>query len=352
MRAYIRSASTITAQHTFEQSELLNEVVSYDTPRLKAIEPDYKQYLDPKAIRRMSRIVKMGLTTAKDALQKAGVEQPDAILTGTAYGCLEDTGVFLRGMISQNEQDLSPTAFIQSTHNTVGAQIALNLKCHQYNNTFVHKGFSFEHALIDALLLLAEGDAQQVLAGAIDELTDDSFNILNRFDLYKNDTVNTSTLYTDSSTGTIAGEGAAFFVLSSTPQTEDVAILEDLKIFYNPENATDVQLQITRFLDKQSLKAEDISLVLTGKNGDKETDQFIDLYTNAIFETSQLCACKNLFGEFPTVSGAALWLGTEILKHQAVPETLKINVSAPLKKLLIINQYKNKYFSLMLLSAV
>ncbi|PTQ99673.1 beta-ketoacyl synthase-like protein [Mucilaginibacter yixingensis] len=352
MRAYIRSASAITAQNTFEQEQLLSDVINYDTARLKAVEPDYKQYLDPKAIRRMSRIVKMGLTTAKDALQQAAVDQPDAIVTGTAYGCLEDTGVFLRGMIGQQEQDLSPTAFIQSTHNTVGAQIALNLKSHRYNNTFVHKGFSFENALIDALLLMAEGDAQQVLAGAIDELTDDSFNILNRFDLYKNGDINTAVLYANPSAGTIAGEGSAFFVLGSTPKDGDMCVLDAMEIFYNPESAADVQQKITAFLAAQSLTSADINVVLTGKNGDEKTDQFIDQYTNGIFDGSQLCAYKHLFGEYPTVSGPALWLGAEVLKKQAVPDALAASTNAPLNKLLLINQYKNKYFSLMLLSAV
>jgi len=352
MKAYIRSASAITAQNTFEQEQLLNEIINYETARLKAIEPDYKQYLDPKAIRRMSRIVKMGLTTAKDALQQAGVDQPDAIVTGTAYGCLEDTGVFLRGMIGQQEQDLSPTAFIQSTHNTVGAQIALNLKCHRYNNTFVHKGFSFENALIDAMLLLAEGDAQQVLVGAIDELTDDSFAILNRFDLYKTGDVNTATLYTEPSAGTIAGEGSAFFVLDSAPKNGDLCALGAIEIFYNPESAADVQQKITAFLSAQSLTAGDINLVLIGKNGDEKTDQFVDQFANGLFNDLQLCAFKHLFGEYPTVSGPALWLGAEVLKNQAVPKGLTASVNTPLNKLLIINQYKNKYFSLMLLSAV
>ena len=58
--------------------------------------------------------------------------------------------VFLRKMIEFEEKMLSPTAFIQSTHNTVGAQIALLLKCHHYNNTIVHRAFSFENALTEA----------------------------------------------------------------------------------------------------------------------------------------------------------------------------------------------------------
>ena len=75
------------------------------------------------------------------------VEMPGGIIVGTAYGCLQDTEIFLTTMIEYNEEMFTPTAFIQSTHNTIGAQIGLMLQCHNYNNAFVHSGFSFESAL-------------------------------------------------------------------------------------------------------------------------------------------------------------------------------------------------------------
>ena len=100
----------------------------------------------------MSRIIKMGVRRM-ECLKEAGVENPGAIITGTAYGCLADTESFLTKMVENKEELLTPTAFIQSTHNTVGAQIALMLKCHNYNNTFVHRGFSFENALLDAIII-------------------------------------------------------------------------------------------------------------------------------------------------------------------------------------------------------
>src|SRR5690606_5551866 len=118
------------------------------------VDPDYKQWIDVKQIRRMSRVVKMGVAAANLSLEAAGLTAPDAIITGTAYGCLDDTGVFLKKMVEQQEEMLTPTAFIQSTHNTVAGQIALLLQCHGYNNTFVNRGFSFENALLDAMMIL------------------------------------------------------------------------------------------------------------------------------------------------------------------------------------------------------
>ncbi len=94
----------------------------YEQVRLATVDPDYKQWIDVKQIRRMGRVVKMGVGAANLSLEAAGVTAPDTIITGTAYGCLDDTGVFLTKMVNQQEEMLTPTAFIQSTHNTVARQ--------------------------------------------------------------------------------------------------------------------------------------------------------------------------------------------------------------------------------------
>src|SRR5206468_11480781 len=133
----------------------------------------------------MSHVIKMGVSAAKECLINGKVEMPGAIITGTAFGCMEDTVTFLTRIIEQEEELLPPTAFIQSTHNTVAAQIALMLQCHAYNNTFVHKGVSFEHALFDGIMLLNENEADNVLVGGIEEMVDTSFKVLTRLGLYK-----------------------------------------------------------------------------------------------------------------------------------------------------------------------
>ncbi|MCH5599877.1 beta-ketoacyl synthase chain length factor [Niabella ginsengisoli] len=204
---YILSTSVVSPQASFE--EMMKEPANYNGDKLTCIEPDYTKYVDAKLIRRMSRIIKMGVAAASEALAQADVQMPDAIITGTAYGCLTDTDQFLTRMVEFKETLLSPTAFIQSTHNTVAAQIALMLKCHNYNNTYVHRGSSFEAALTDAVSLLEEGEAKNVLIGAADEITDKSHAILKRFGLYKTEGESLSLI--DSNTkGTMAGDGSAF----------------------------------------------------------------------------------------------------------------------------------------------
>ena len=75
---------------------------------------------------------------------------------------------------------LNPTPFIQSTFNTVGAQIALLRGLHCYNTTSAHRWTSFENALTDAALRIGAGWSQAVLVGAFDETTPSVEKVLQR----------------------------------------------------------------------------------------------------------------------------------------------------------------------------
>ncbi len=351
MKLYIRATGNISAQKTFGHPTVLQEIVKFEGPRLRCVEPDYSTIIDVKLIRRMSRIIKMGVAAAKECLQEAGIENPDAIVTGTAYGCLEDTGSFLKKMVEQNEEMLTPTAFIQSTHNTIGAQIALLLQCHNYNNTFVHRGFSFESALLDAIMLLKEGAANNVLAGGIDEITDISYQILSRFGIYKRENIYNTDLYKTPSKGSIAGEGAAFFLLSNKETAKNCAVLEGLYTFYKPANQNEIEKEIQSFLSAQSLTIKDIDIVCAGKNGDSSGDSIYEQLGKNIFDKSVVADYKYLCGEYPTSTAFALWLATLAVKNGQWPVAQVASLKQPIKRVLIYNHYQNIHHSLLLLSA-
>ena len=354
MKIYIRSSACISAQKTFGTNNFLTDVVEYNSTRLQAIEPDYKEFIDPKLIRRMSHVIKMGVTAAKECLIKGDIEMPGAIITGTAFGCIEDTVTFLKRIIEQDEELLPPTAFIQSTHNTVAAQIALMLKCHAYNNTFVHKGISFESALFDAIMLLKEQEADNILVGGTEEMVDTSYTVLTRLGLYKRHPVSNLSLYKADSKGTIGGEGAAFFLLTDKPSPDNLAELTGVTTFYKPNDALDIEKRITVFLAAHSLKPSDIDLVISGKNGDVRNDEIYKVLGNSIFKNIAVANYKHLCGEYTVASSFALWLASNIIKKEKVPSAVLENKSklpAP-KRILIYNHYQNKYHSLMLVSAI
>jgi 3-oxoacyl-(acyl-carrier-protein) synthase len=352
MKLYIRATGNVSPQRTFGHPPFLAEPVLQTGNRLRCVEPDYRSFIDAKLIRRMSRIIKMGVAAAMECLQEAGTAEPEAIVTGTAYGCMEDTGVFLEKMISNREEMLTPTSFIQSTHNTVGAQIALMLGCHRYNNTFVHKGFSFESALLDSMMQILDGDAEQVLAGSVDEITDTSHAVLSRFGLYRNDETSNLDIIRNPAKGTIAGEGAAFFLLSGNPSSNDYATLDAVSTFYKPENENIVHEQVSAFLSANHVTAADIDLVITGKNGEINGDKIYDQVTSALFANKPETAYKHLCGEYPTSTSFAMWVAANILKSGILPPVL--NVSQPpekISKILVYNHHQLNHHSLFLFSA-
>ncbi|GAB3420476.1 beta-ketoacyl synthase N-terminal-like domain-containing protein [Niabella aquatica] len=335
---YIKATGAVSPQQDFET--MMTAPANYQGDKLRCIEPDYTKYVDAKLIRRMSRIIKMGVAAASETLLQAGIKSPDAIITGTAYGCLADTDQFLTRMIEFEETLLSPTAFIQSTHNTVAAQIALMLQCHNYNNTYVHRGASFEAALTDAVSLLEEGEARNVLVGAADEITDKSHAILKRFGLYKTETE--SLLLTDSNTkGTMAGEGAAFFVLDKNKHGA-LARLTAFKNYYNPEMPA---TSLTEgFLKENNIPVEDIDLVITGNNGNSgENIHYSELIRN-LFSKNKVITYKQYCGEYPTSISFALWMASHILKEKKFGEAAVTNI-------LVYNNYLQRYPALYLLSA-
>ncbi|HZZ75509.1 MAG TPA: beta-ketoacyl synthase, partial [Puia sp.] len=96
MSAYIISAGNISPQHSMDLENFFKWRVETSNDFFNALEPDYSTFVDSKMIRRMSRIVKMGVAASSTCLRNAGVDMPAAILTATAYGCLEDSASFLR----------------------------------------------------------------------------------------------------------------------------------------------------------------------------------------------------------------------------------------------------------------
>jgi len=340
---YIRAAGNISPQHSLDPALFFKVRKHTATNYFKVVEPEYEGFVDSKMIRRMSRIVKMGVASALTCLRSAGIEMPGAIVTATAYGCLEDTSSFLRRMIEFEETMLSPTAFIQSTHNTVGAQIALILKCHQYNNTIVHRAFSFENALTEAALLLEE-DMGPLLVGAVDEITDDRHAILTRFGLYK-----PTGGISQSFAGNIAGEGAAFFLLDKDPDHHPVARIRGLQTLYGPEDQDRVRKFVLDFLQNHGITRDQIDLVLSSHTGNAERDEPDRNLLEALFPQKPFFPFKSLCGDYPTASGFAVWLAALLLREQKQPDWM-MSVPFPLNHVLIHHRSGKPHHSLFLIS--
>ena len=349
---YINGTGCISPQMTFDSGHFLDEVKPIESNRLKCIDPNYREFIPADMIRRMSRIIRMGVAASSIYLRKAGSSMPDAIITGTGLGCVEDTEKFLSTMILNKEEFLTPTAFIQSTHNTIGAQIALLLKCHNYNFTYVHRGNSFECALLDGMTRIISGKSGTVLLGGADELTDNSFTIMQRLGMWKRKPVNNLQLLEDNSKGTIAGEGAAFFLLSGEKKENSYARITDAATFIYPEDTGEVVLRIRDLLLRNRVDPGEIDLLVTGMNGNPADDGIYHEVSENLFPETGLAWFKHLCGEYHTSGSFALWLAAMILKNKRIPEVVKLRGPSgnEIKRILIYNHYGNINHSLILVS--
>ena len=347
---YINGLGNVSPQKTTDNSRFLYDIVRAQSNRLSCIEPNYRDFISPDILRRMGRLIKMGVVSSKICLADAGCILPDAIITGTGLGCLEDTEKFLSIMIRNKEELLTPTSFIQSTHNTVSAQIALLLKCHNYNFTYVHRGWSFESALLDALMQLRNGRADTVLAGGMDELTTSSFRIMQRLGHWRTGNVDNLELFTSAARGSIAGEGAAFFLLSRTSSPSTWAVLEDLYTFNRKVRSQSLPLILEGFLEKSGLKTTDLDLLIAGMNGDSLYDPVYRELTDTLPVTG-IAVWKHLSGEYQTSSAFGLWMAAMIMKHQIVPEAAwyKTITHRPINNILLYNHYRDLNHSFILI---
>jgi 3-oxoacyl-(acyl-carrier-protein) synthase len=346
---YINSAACISVQDTLNENFFQNLKSENSTQVLKAIEPNYKEFIPPAMSRRMSKTVKMSSLASKYALQEAGIENPDAIIVGTGMGCSQDSEKFLKNVIDNNEEFLTPTFFIQSTHNTVAGQIALALQCHAYNFTYVNTSSSLEFSFLDAKLQINDGEADDVLVGSTDEQTERTM------ELYKlNKTIkkeeNLPVDYLNSTTeGVIWGEGSSFFVLGKDKTENSYAQLKDIQISSRLD-IEETQQFIEDFLAKNNLTNNDIDAVILGFSGDRESDVY---YTKTmdLFQNSALLYYKHLSGEFNTASGFSTFMACHILKNQEIPEVMMINTlkKEGIKNILLYNHLGGSDHSLVLL---
>jgi len=347
---YINGVGSVSVQKTFDNSVFLNEITPFQDTVARVINPNYKEYIPAAQSRRMAKGIKMSTVTSQTALKEAGIDNVDAIIVGTGLGCIADSVKFVGDIIDNDEQFLTPTRFIQSSHNNVAGQIALGIGCKGYNFTYVNSAVSFESSLIDAKMQLQNDEASNILVGGVDEIAKyhvDSHRLVGHI---KSEPVHSDRLLVSKTEGCVMGEGSHFFVLSNQKQASTYAELQAVEC-YNTLTKESLPKKITSFLSENQTPLQSIDLVILGNNGDINFDGYYEDLSTTIFKDTPQAYYKHLSGEFDTATGFAFWLGAKILKTQSIPEVVKLNQlegSNP-QTILIYNQYRGENHSLVLL---
>ena len=347
---YIQSAAHISIQQPLSDDWFTNPILPTQAYN-ESLEPDYSKYFSPMAARRMGRLLKRSLATAIEALGQQPV--PDAVITGTGLGCIANTEKFLSAMIDNQEDFLQPTYFMQSTHNTIGSQIAQHLKCHGYNCTYSHRGTSFDSSLLDACLQMRAGVIRSALVGGHDEMTTEYFKMLGKIGYWKNGDISPDALRNSDTPGSLSGSCSLNMLLADRSNNDTLCKIAGMDMLYEP-SIDDLCTAANRLLKKAGIATSDLSAIVLGLSGDCDSDRVYLDFKNALCPDKPAVWYKHLFGESFCASAFGVLVGAKCLHERTIPVHLlyqpKTGAAEP-KIILVHNHFHNKDHSLVLLSS-
>ena len=326
---YITAAAQISIQEGLCEA-WMEEPVRYEEPFVRSRDVDFKQWLSPGESRRMGKLLKRALATSLTVMKACGVEHPDAVITGTGLGCVENTELLLSHLCFEGEENCKPTPFMQSTHNTISSLVSIHTQSHGYNATYAHKEASFDCALEDAWMQLQLGHIQTALVGGQDEMTSQYFGFLCKTGFLGNP-------------GQIAGEAAVSMMLNAQPADYALCRMTYFKRLYRPSRELLVQI---------AAQVGTIDAVMTSVAGVTTPDLPQLREAATLFPATPLLQFKNLFGECYTAYGLGIYATAQILHHQRLPETMLIpgfGKPSALHRILVLNQIGSKDYTFTLL---
>ena len=296
MKVYIKTATQISMQQPLSE-EWMTSPVEYTEPYVRSLDPNFRDWLNPLESRRMGKIMKRALVTAQKVMRDSGIQQPDAVITGTGLGCIENTELFLDQLCREGEEMLKPTYFMQSTHNTISSLISIHDHLHGYNTTYSHKSVSFDSAFLDAYTQLKLGDIKTALVTGNDEMTPTYFCILQRAG------------YVGQPGQVAAGETSVAMMLTTDP-TDALCEVEDMRMSING-------------IHHPSVSAD---LLVVGTNGVPQNDRLYHEVAQQLPEVGTF-EYKRLFGECYTVSGLGIYAAAHLISQGRAGRVLFVNHS-------------------------
>ena len=134
-----------------------------------------RDHINPKKLRRINKYSKMALLAAINALDDAGIDTDKAgedigIVLASGHGSSSTTFSFLDDIIRMGDNLASPTKFSTSLHSAATSNVTIFLNIRGPSLTVTNFDSSGIGALIDAQMLLATGQADTILLGAVEEV--------------------------------------------------------------------------------------------------------------------------------------------------------------------------------------
>lgn len=326
-RCFVNSSTQVSCQKPL-CNEWMEAPCSYEVNYARAQEPDTKGLILPAEARRMSKILKRTVCTSITALNRSDIALPQAIITGTGMGCMENSEKFLVDLCTYGENCLKPTLFMQSTHNTISSLVAIILKCHGYNNTYSHKGISFESALMDAWLQMRCGTLDNALVGSHDEVTP-FMNLVLR--------------HTHPEYGFVS-EASMAAVLTTSESPRNLCEVAEVRLLHRPDPA-----EVAEAIGHTQA-------LMTGVNGNELNDAPYRSILALLNHSPLLLRYKNIFGDNFSASALGFHAAATLLSTGALPPALLMRQqqapSAPVQEITLLNHCDGSAWAVVKLRSV
>ena len=336
MKVNILSAKQITIQEPLCE-KWMEEPLAYSEDYVRAKDPDFRQFVSAGDARRMGKLMKRALATSVSALKEGGIENPDAIITGTGFGSIENTELFLDALVRQGEQMLKPTLFMQSTHNTASSLIGIHTHSHGYNSTYSQKGLSFDSALYDAWLQFRLGKIGNALVGAHDEMSPVFSTFMRKAGHVKE--------------GEICSEAAVSVLLSADAGSAAApyCTLDAVKILNRPDRET-LHSAISAMIAESGIGKVDA--IVTGMSGNAENDSWYSLL-DGVLDGVPRVGYRNLFGVTFASSAVGFYAAACSLREGRIPASMTGGnpIECP-HGILLVNVADGRHYSLSILEPI
>ena len=171
--------------------------------------------LGPRGLRLLDRATRLALSGAKLALADSGLDgattlaRPPGIVLGTSFGSLSSIAGFIADRLASGPSGLNPSHFPNTVINSPASHAAIRFGLSTLSSTIAAGWASGAAAIGYAADLLKQGRADAILAGGVEELTEQSRALYFESGLL----APAGEWHPASGAGTVLGEGAGLLVL-------------------------------------------------------------------------------------------------------------------------------------------
>jgi len=222
--------------------EITEEYATRIACEVKDFDPG--KYLEKKQIRRNDRFVQFALAVADEAMEQAGLLDPEdrrdiasdrfGVIFGSGIGGIQTFEDQCRTLIEKGAKRVSPFFVPMFIPDMASGQVSIRFGAQGPNYATVSACASSGHALGDALRILQRGDADIMLAGgteaSITPLTIAGFSSMKAMTTRNDDPKTASRPFDATRDGFLIGEGAGAMVLETLEhaQARGATILAEL----------------------------------------------------------------------------------------------------------------------------